>query len=352
MKKILLSLFLISVIATSVSFGQEVTLLKRTIYITPQKFLRYWKNPKAAEPVYDTYSWVPKIQFEVLGPIPSGSKIFVTFEKPNSKEWITFNMQTPTLESDIREIIKPENIDENELEKQAITETGIFSFKVKIKNSFEGKESTLFTGKFRVELASLDQSIADNKGKKEFMINYDWMLPISYVWLNIATEEKSPPLSTLVCFKGKIQSNSLEAHLFYNGKEVAKTELYTEGTVLTTGADEPHHRYTCIEFSFLYVRGFNQDNAVNGDNIFFLDKNSGDYEIKIVRNNKLARVISFKVSPDGTIADNGIASSAKLGGIRKIISATILNKDDGDYNANAWKTEALFFNPLQGFEAK
>jgi hypothetical protein len=51
----------------------EPSLLKRTINVTLKRYLRYWKNPAAAEPVYDTWSWVPLISFAVNGPVPGGS---------------------------------------------------------------------------------------------------------------------------------------------------------------------------------------------------------------------------------------------------------------------------------------
>ena len=31
--------------------------LKRTVQITPRRYLRWWQNPSAAEPVYNTWSW-------------------------------------------------------------------------------------------------------------------------------------------------------------------------------------------------------------------------------------------------------------------------------------------------------
>src|SRR3977135_222029 len=50
------------------------TILKRTIEVYNYRFLRYWPNPKAAEPQYNTWSWVPRISFEILGPVPGGSQ--------------------------------------------------------------------------------------------------------------------------------------------------------------------------------------------------------------------------------------------------------------------------------------
>lgn len=43
------------------------TLLKRTVAISTKRFLRYWPNPSAAEPRYNTYSWTPAVSFQMLG---------------------------------------------------------------------------------------------------------------------------------------------------------------------------------------------------------------------------------------------------------------------------------------------
>ncbi len=330
----------------------ETTLLKRTIYVTPQKFLRYWKTPKAPEPVYNTNSWYPNVAFQVLGPIESGSKITVEFDHANGTPWMTVKMDTPTLEDDVLETIKPESIGSDIEEKNASIETGTFIFRIKMKNALAGTDKVLFSGKFKVGQLALDQNIPENKGKKEFMVDYDWMLPVGYVWVNPVMDADVPVISTQVCFKGKLEDGKIEAYLFYNGKQISKTVSTGNSTtkVLTSGADEPHHRYSILQFDFNNVRAFNRSASMNDySQNFFIDKNPGSYEIKILRNNQPARNISFSVGKDGKIVDNGVASSAKLGGVRMIFPAKIAGALDGTFNAAAWQTDALFGNPLQGF---
>src|SRR5215213_535208 len=97
MKKLLLTNLILYVMTGWLMAG-ELTLLKRTIYVTPQKYLRYWKNPKAAEPIYNTNSWYPRFRFDVLGPIDSGSKLYVEVDRANGTPWMTVKMQTQSLE--------------------------------------------------------------------------------------------------------------------------------------------------------------------------------------------------------------------------------------------------------------
>lgn len=339
-------------ILTISAFAGQVTLLKRTIFVTPQKYLRYWKNPKAAEPIYNTNSWYPKIKFDVLGPIESGSKLYVEFDRANGTPWMKVNMFTPTLEDDVWETIKPDSISSDEEEKQASIETGTFNFRIKMKNALAGTDTVLFNGKFKIVQLSLDQNIPENKGKKEFMVDYDWQLPIGYIWINPESDQDVPYISTQVCLKGNVETGKVEGYLFYNGKQISKDTMSTYSTkeVLTSGADEPHHRYSVMQFNFVSVRGFNHSSSASDySQNFFIDKNPGNYEIKILRNNQLVRTMNFTVGNDGKIVDNNISQNAKLGGVRMIFPAKITGNLDGQFNTAAWQTDALFGNPLQGF---
>lgn len=350
MKKISLLILTLALFAISAS-AAELTMLKRTITVTPRRFMRYWKDPKAAEPVYDTYSWVPKIEFEVLGPIEGGSKIYVEFDKPSGKPWMTLPMRTPELDNDGWDTIKAEYPNDDVLEKMAILEQGTVKFRIKMKNALAGTDKELFAGSFKVGTYLLDQKIPDFKNKRDFFVDYDWHLPMAYLWLNPLSDEEVPQLATQVCLRGNVNNDKIEAYLFHNGKQISKVpgSSYAQKQIYTSAADEPSHRWAIWEFTFATVRGFNRSgtSAYNGQH--FLDKNPGEYEIKIMRDNQLSRSVKFTVGPDGKIVDNGVAKRANLGGVRMIVPAKILGTLDGTYNANAWQTDSIFGNPLQGF---
>ncbi len=331
--------------------ASEVTLLKRTITITPRRFLRYWKNPKAAEPVYNTYCWVPKINFDVLGPVPGGSKIYTEFDTPDGKPWMRIDMHVNQIDDDVLEKLLSEDPDEIVLEKQAILSEGLFPFRIKMKDGASRAEKVLFTGKFKVGTYLLDQAIPEYKGKKEFFVDYDWHLSVAYLWLNPTIDADVPSLSTSVCLRGLTKEENLEAQLSYNGKQIATKIGYGSGRQqMSTPADEPSHRWSIFEFTFDKVRGFNKSRSANDySSMFWLDKSPGSYEIRILRDKQLVRTINFMVGKDGKIVDNDVAANAKLGGVRKIFPAKISGTFDGAINANAWQTETLFGNPFTGF---
>ena len=84
--------------------------------------------------------------------------------------------------------------------------------------------------------------------------------------------------------------------------------------------------------------------------IFTLAQNPGEYEFKLLWNNKLARSIKFTVQPGGKF-DNGIATSNQLGSDRVIYPVQIIGDQDGVWNKTAWQAEAFYGNPLKGFTA-
>jgi hypothetical protein len=114
------------------------TLLKRTVAVSSKRFLRYWPNPSAAEPKYNTWSWTPQISFQILGPVPGGSQWMFEASTPDGKAWVSYKLRTDEVRNDELVTIKGPDLDENELEKKAITQTGLFPFKITLKNALAG----------------------------------------------------------------------------------------------------------------------------------------------------------------------------------------------------------------------
>ena len=210
----------------------------------------------------------------------------------------------------------------------------------------------LFSGKVKVGTYLLDQKIPEYKGKKDFFVDYDWHLPLAYLWLNPSIDQDVPRLSTSFCLRSIDSQTKMVALLFYNGKEISKYESSGNNirSEMSSPAGEPSHRWSIAEFTFNNVMGFNHSRSNNDySSQFFLDKNPGEYEIKLMREGQLARSFKFSVGSDGKIVDNKIAANAKLNGVRMIFAAKVSGTGDGAWNANSWSTEALFGNPLAGF---
>src|SRR5258706_4404181 len=292
--------------ATAVQNGGP-TLLKRTVAISARRYLRYWPNPSAAEPKYNTWSWTPQIDFQILGPVPGGSQWLFEVATPDGKPWISFKMQTDEVGNDELVTIKGPDLDENELEKKAIMQTGLFPFKITLKNALAGTNTAVFEGKFKVATYAPDQAIPEYKGKQEFYVVQDWRLPLGFIWYDPTVDENIPVISVQMWFRGTRSGGKMESVLFYKGQQVGSGNASNIHEILT-GVGDPQGRWGLWTFQFLKVRGYNHDpsTATSYPETFFLDKNPGDYEIKVLREQKLARSASFSVGPDGRIVDNGI----------------------------------------------
>lgn len=220
-----------------------------------------------------------------------------------------------------------------------------------MKNALAGTNDTIFAGKFKVATYAPDQAIPEYKGKQEFYVVQDWRLPIGFIWYDPTMDENVPVISTQMWFRGTHEGEKVEGVLFYKGQQIASVLGYNEDAI-STGVGDPQGRWGLWKFGFAKVRGYNHDTSANNwDGVFFLDKNPGDYEIKVLRQQKLARTATFSVGADGRIVDNGIAKQNKLGGIRMVLPVKVLGDQDVKYDPLSWKTDTLYGNLLAGFTA-
>jgi hypothetical protein len=105
----------------------------------------------------------------------------------------------------------------------------------------------------------------------------------------------------------------MEPHLFYKGKEIgvvfAGDVQIGKGSCRAIVENEPTHKphnmvgnakWSRVECKFPMVRGWDKKGEDQKD-IFKMAENPGEYEFKLLWNNKLARSIKFTVGPDGNI---------------------------------------------------
>ena len=316
---------------------------------------------------FKTFSWVPKMQFRVNGPIASGSQLYVEFTVPGTGAWVKFDCKTQETQKGYW--WQPECGGRDGIaEDKGLTYTGPVSFAIKMRNELMGGEVTLFTGKAKVAKVHSNETGPDYVNHFVYYVDQDWNLPIGYVFYDrddVAGWNK-PLLSFAFWTRGEI-NGSFEPHLFHGGKEVGK--MFYDGEQVgkpscgtsevednPTHITEPHGQFvwTRLKCSFSTVRGWNKTGEPNTGMfgpMYLMSENSGDYEVKILYKGHLVRSIKFAVDADGKITDNGIATSNKLGNNRIIVPVQVLGDSDGQWDKNAWKTDAFYGNPLTGFSA-
>ena len=341
------------VLKTSANQDQP-TIAKDSIQIRAFTFNVYKGN-------YDVWSWVPEMKFRVNGPIASGSQLYVQFSLPTGA-WVKFDCETNNVEKGYwwKTECGGRQIDE----AQGSLYTGPVSFVIKMRNELQGTDSTLFTGKMKVSKNKSNEAGPKAAQKFVYWVDHDFNLPIGYVYLTPTDVYgwKFPDFHVAFWVRG--DAYKFDPHLFYQGKEVGKTfmdgmEIGKAGCEAEVEINTTHYveetvpqkaKWARVECDFPNIKGSNTTNDDTTKNIFTLAANPGEYEFKLLWNNKLARSIKFTVQPGGKF-DNGIATSNQLGSDRVIYPVTIIGDQDGIWNKTAWQTDAFYGNPLKGFTA-
>jgi len=345
-------------VGTSAAVDDQPTIAKDSIQVTAFTFNVYKKN-------YDIWSWVPRIQYRVNGPIESGSQLYVEFTLPTGP-WVKFDCQTGEIQKG--RWWKTECGARDIPEDKGSTYTGPVSFAIHLRNELAGSDTTLFTGKMKVVKAHSNESGPKVVNHFVYYVDHDWNLPIGYVFLtpDDIRGMKFPGFNIGFWVRG--EPSNFQPHLFYQGKEVGKIS-YGSDEVGRPGCEAEiedlttHYvddslpqkaKWSRIVCSFPNIKGW--DNTGEGPRTFpdqvgsihLLKANPGEYEFKVLWQNHLARSIKFTVGADGGF-DNGIATANKLGSNRVIVPVKIIGDQDGQWDRAAWKTDAFYGNPLTGF---
>ena len=346
--------FLIAPVAGTATNQDQPTIAKDSIQIRAFTFNVYKGN-------YDVWSWVPEMKFRVNGPIASGSQLYVEFVLPTGA-WVKFDCETNNVEKGYwwRTECGGRQIPED----KGSLYTGPVSFTIKMRNELHGTDSTLFSGKMKVAKAKSNEVGPKAAQKFVYWVDHDWNLPIGYVYLTASDifGWKLPDFHVAFWVRG--EATRFDPHLFYQGKEVGKkfldgTEVGRAGCNNAVEINTTHYvedsipqkaKWARVECTFYNIKGSNTTGDSTTADLFTLAANPGEYEVKVLWNNKLARSIKFTVQPGGKF-DNGIAANNQLGSDRVIVPVQIIGDQDGMWNKTAWQTEAFYNNPLKGFTA-
>ena len=175
------SVFTLSVLAivvllypAKVAGQDQATVAKDSIQVTA------WTN-NSYKGNFDVWSWVPKIKFRVNGPIPSGGQLYVEFTQPGGNApWVKFDCGTQ--ETQKGRWWEPEECGGRQIEDKSITAVGVVNFAIKLRNELAGGDTTLFTGKAKVEKTLSNEHGPKAVNKFVYFVNHDWNLPIGYVY--------------------------------------------------------------------------------------------------------------------------------------------------------------------------
>lgn len=279
--------------------------------------------------------WWPWIAYKVNGPILSGSQLSVEFGVPG-KPWSKFDCKTGEIgKGRWWKVDCGVGTTGNEKATANSTLLGPVGFKIKLRNELQGTDSTLFTGKVK---------LGKEPGKLgEYYVDEDWRIPIGYVFFEKDVSHSGDE-SLHVGFWYRGNPPDVEAHLFFQGKDIAKFSSPANGP----GDYLPSKpQWGFADCQFLGVYAADPAEGEGYDPKWGLKSHPGDYEVKVLIVNHLARSIKFTVKPDGSF-DNGIATANQIGSGRVIVPVKVIGNVE-TWDKTAWKTGAFYGNPLTGF---
>ena len=331
------------------------TIDKTSVQVTTRRHTAYRGNAGQRRDE-STWSWTPRVSFRVNGPIASGVQLAVEFLLPGGKTWVKFDC--PTRAVGDGEWWQVDNAGNELPEEHGSVVTGPVDFKISLRNELEGSNRALFTGTVKIKKFHVGNDQPAFKNNFDFYVDQDWNLPVGYVFAAEPVRDGSSesftefaPLCSALWFRGDPPEKDLSAHLFYKGKEIASTDSQGEinGEVLNSSFEESPYIWSRKRISFSRVLVFNREDPDNHPDAFRLDKNPGEYEIKVLRRGRLARVLKFGVGSDGRLVDTGLAAQNALGTRRLVVPVQVLGAEDGTWDSSAWKADAFYGNRLTNF---
>ncbi len=236
-----------------------------------------------------------------------------------------------------------------------VVTTGPVPFQIHYKNELMGVDKVVFKGTLNVKKVFVKDE-PQKKNTYEYYADRDGDLPIGYLWTNRTVDNDTPPLYGGLWLRGDLQGDAKPTfHLIHDGKPVCSPKEGGAAEVLQSGGGQGEARqsWNFVIFSFSECARMTAPHPDYGlpPGAIVLDKNPGDYEVKVLRGGKLSRTMKFTVGADGKIVDSGIAQKAGLGVDWAVFPVRMQGDNDAGQKVdkNAWKTGALFGNPLPGF---
>lgn len=298
-------------------------------------------------PHYNKPEWTftPSMRFRIYGPIASSDVLWVEYTLPNGKPWVKVQC------ADIFAIEANDSIVINDCgfrqeDDVATNLTGLFGFQMKLVNELNGTNKLLYNGKFNVGKTLYNPDKLPDRNKQfYYYVDHDWRIPMAFVGTKYG-DTRNDLLCELWVKTPLKDLSKVMAFLMYNGKQVA--EATGSYPLRATPPETPAWEYHLLQFDFNALT--EKPPSEGWDGFHKLYENPGEYEIKVLRDGKLARALKFSVGRDGRPVDTGgVIKQNAISKEGSLVPVQVLGDGDGVWNKTAWKTDAFWGNPATGF---
>lgn len=297
------------------------------------------KNALFAQPSkmgYHTEGWTPKFEFLLQGPTPAGGTCICEVKKPDGSTWLQLTKEvdeTSEEETTRVDLATYEN-------EHHTTDTGEFSFAIRLVSELDGVDEMLFSGVLNVQPTDNDN----------YVVSHDWLLPVGKLWLDTYHDNDAPPLNASIWLKGEVDAYQLGAYLFHNGKRIYSTEnrdhadIESRRNITTTNGNADENSYHEFSVGFRVVKGYLNCEYGDMTDWHILLQNPGEYEIKFALERKPVRSIKFSVGEDGRIAQAGPIMRNYYGVPTMTVDVLVTAKDESDFDRDALSSRAFYGN--------
>jgi hypothetical protein len=288
------------------------------------------------------WKWTPNLRMKISGPISSSSTISVEYTLPNGKPWNKVECENVSQTND-DEYLTLNDCGYRAEEAQSTNQTGVFGFTVKHTDALNNTNKVLFKGKFTVGRQLYNPSKQPDRNKQfYYYVDQDWRLPLATAASVVGNLAENLHVETWI--KGPVvDASKLNGYLFFNGKQVSETSA--SSSLQATPPDTHAWEYRQLVFKFPAMTAKPVSGGISGWKLW---ENPGEYEVKVMRDNKIVRTFKVTIGSDGKPKETRAVPYTD--GLRwhGVIVKSTVDGGDGTWRKDAWKTEAYFHNPVSG----
>lgn len=270
---------------------------------------------------YRPSGWHPKLGLTLIGPTPSSAELVWSVSRPDGSAWFTHRVSAPVLDARAYASLELERSGEDD----DLDEPGSVAFTLRLVSELDGVDELLHSGHLTVRALL---------GDHRYAVDNDWLLRQAWLCLDTVDEPDAPRFRAGLFVGGDVQAWQLEAHLFVDGSRIAQATS-VEG-VHTFTANDGSPTGQSVVATFDAVRGWNNLAASGwGGDWHLLDARDGHYEVKLVREARVSRLVPFDVSAGRLVAPGGVQTDPWFGAVLPVVATVVGDLDGGSTEAAA-----------------